>query len=232
MNLKRNCELILALDLGSIEEAKKVLQGIGPNLKWVKIGLQLFTLYGPSIIGDLHDLGYNIFLDLKFHDIPNQVASAVRSLKGLPIGLLSLHISGGEEMIRWANQAREEINHSMQLVGITVLTSMDEKGLKQVGIDVASEEQVMKLGKLGIGSGLEGLVCSSWELPLLRKELGTGPILITPGIRPSGSDLNEQKRVMSPSEASKAGANYIVVGRPILKAGNPAEQVDAILKEI
>lgn len=231
-SLKKSCELILALDVESLAEAKKILKEVGPQLKWVKIGLQLFTLYGPSIVKSLSDLGYNIFLDLKFHDIPNQVASAIRSLRELPIGLLTLHTSGGEEMIRWANQARNDINHPMQLLGITVLTSMDEKGLKLIGIDVSPEEQVLKLGVLGMQSGLQGLVCSPLELPQLRKKLGPDPILVTPGIRPIGSDSNEQKRIMSPKEASIAGASYIVIGRPILKAANPAETVESILKEI
>lgn len=231
-SLNHSCELILALDVESLAEAKKTLEKIGPQLKWVKVGLQLFTLYGPSIVTALADLGYKVFLDLKFHDIPNQVASAIRSLKGLPVGLLTLHASGGEEMIRWANQARNEINHSMQLLGITVLTSMNTEGLKSIGVNSSPEEQVLRLGELGVDAGLQGLVCSPMELQMLRKKLGEGPTLVTPGIRPIGSDSNEQKRIMSPKEASVAGASYIVVGRPILKAPDPGVTVAEILQEI
>lgn len=226
------CELILALDVSSLDEAKKMLHTIGSQLKWVKVGLQLFTTYGPSIVTALADLGFNVFLDLKFHDIPNQVAGAIKSLKGLPIGLLTLHTSGGEEMMQWASKARDEIGHSMNLLGITVLTSMDQKGLKLIGVNASPEEQVLKLATLGINSGLQGLVCSPLELALLRKKLGPGPLLVTPGVRPVGADLNEQKRVMSPKEAAMAGASYIVVGRPILNAPNPAKAVESILQEI
>lgn len=231
-SLNHSCELILALDVSSLDEAKKILHTIGSQLKWVKVGLQLFTSYGPSIVTALSDLGFNIFLDLKFHDIPNQVAGAIKSLKGLPIGLLTLHTSGGEEMLQWANRAREEINHPMQLLGITVLTSMDQNGLKSIGVNASPEEQVLKLGTLGIKSGLQGLVCSPLELAMLRKKLGERPLLVTPGIRPTGADLNEQKRVMTPKEAVLAGASYIVIGRPILNAPNPAETVESILEEI
>lgn len=228
----KTCELILALDVESLSEAKEMLKNIGPKLKWVKIGLQLFTLYGPSIVRTIADLGYAVFLDLKFHDIPNQVASAIRSLKGLPIGLLTLHISGGEEMILWANEARKSIDHKMHLLGITVLTSMDTKALKSIGVNVPLEEQVCKLAELGINSGLQGLVCSPLELSMLRKKLGPDPILVTPGIRPLGSISNEQKRIMTPTEAASQGASYIVIGRPIIKAKDPEEALESVLKEI
>lgn len=226
------CELILALDVESLKDAKAILKNIGPKLKWVKIGLQLFTLYGPSIVQEISDLGYNVFLDLKFHDIPNQVASAIRSLKGLPIGLLTLHTSGGEEMMHWACQAQKDIEHSLQLIGITVLTSMDENSLQSIGINASPSEQVLRLGELGIKSGLQGLVCSPLELSLLREKLGPNPILITPGIRPFKSDSNEQKRIMTPCDAVLAGASYIVVGRPIIKAADPAEALEEILNEM
>lgn len=228
----RPCELILALDVESLNDAKKMLNNIGPKLKWVKIGLQLFTLYGPSIVHQIADLGYNIFLDLKFHDIPNQVASAIKSLKNLPIGLLTLHTSGGEEMMRWACKAQKDIAHSMQLIGITVLTSMDTNSLQSIGINDSPEKQVLRLSELGIKSGLQGLVCSPLELTPLREKLGPDPLLITPGIRPLKSDSNEQKRIMTPQDAVLAGASYIVIGRPITQAPDPAEALEAILNEM
>lgn len=228
----KNCELILALDVESLEEASEMLRIIGPKLKWVKIGLQLFTKYGPDVVRIIADLGYQIFLDLKLHDIPNQVASSIKSLKSLPIGLLTLHTSGGGEMMRWASEARSDMKNSMQLLGVTVLTSMDGAGLKSIGINSTPEEQVLKLARLGIQSGLQGLVCSPLELPILREQLGPDPILVTPGIRPLGSDSNEQKRIMTPSDAVLAGASYIVVGRPIIKAPDPAIALEIILNEM
>lgn len=231
-SLNRNCELILALDVESLEEAREMLKKIGPKLRWVKVGLQLFTKYGPDVVRILADMGYKVFLDPKFHDIPNQVASAIRSLKDLPIGLLTLHVSGGEEMMRWASEARKGMGSSMELLGITVLTSMDGVGLKSIGVNYTAEEQVLRLARLGVESGLQGLVCSPLELAMLREKLGPGPILVTPGIRPMGADLNEQKRIMTAGEAVVAGASYIVVGRPILKAVDPKKALEEILKEM
>lgn len=228
----KNCELILALDIESMEEARAILKSIGPKLKWVKIGLQFFTKYGPDSVNIIADLGYKVFLDLKLHDIPNQVASAVKSLKGLPIGLLTLHTSGGGEMMRWASEARADMGDSMQILGVTVLTSMDDAGLKSIGVNATPEEQVLRLAQLGIQSGLQGIVCSPLELPLLRKQLGPDPLLVTPGIRPLGSDSNEQKRIMTPADAVIAGASHIVVGRPITKAPNPAQALEDILNEM
>lgn len=228
----KSCELILALDIESMEEARAILKNIGSKLKWVKIGLQFFTKYGPNSVNIIAGLGYKVFLDLKLHDIPNQVASAIKSLKNLPIGLLTLHTSGGGEMMRWASDARADMGDSMQILGVTVLTSMDGAGLKSIGINATPEEQVLRLAQLGVQSGLQGLVCSPLELPLLRKQLGPDPLLVTPGIRPLGSDSNEQKRIMTPADAVIAGASYIVVGRPIIKAVNPAEALEAILIEM
>lgn len=229
---KKNCQLILALDVESLNEGLHVLKNIGPKLKWVKIGLQLFTQYGPDVVKTVADLGYQIFLDLKLHDIPNQVASAIKSLKHLPIGLLTLHTSGGAEMMQWANEARKESQNTLQLLGVTVLTSMDKKALQDIGINSSPEEQVLKLAQLAIQSGLQGLVCSPLELPILRTKLGPDPLLVTPGIRPLGSNPNEQKRIMTPAQAATAGASYIVVGRPILKADNPSQALEEILNEI
>lgn len=229
---ERKCQLILALDVESLDEVRKLLGNIGPELKWIKIGLQLFTKYGPDLVKTIADMGYEVFLDLKLHDIPNQVASAVKSLRNLPIGLLTLHTSGGEEMMRWASEAREGLGDSMQLIGVTVLTSMDGKGLQSIGVNAMPDEQVLRLAKLGMQAGLQGLVCSPLELPMLREKLGKGPLLVTPGIRPLGSDSNEQKRIMTPADAVIAGASHIVVGRPIIKANNPAEALSAILNEM
>ncbi len=228
----KKCELILALDVESLGEGLEMLQAIGPKLKWVKVGLQLFTKYGPEVVRVIAGLGYKVFLDLKLHDIPNQVASAVKSLRGLPVGLLTVHTSGGEEMMRWASEARRDMGDSLQLLGVTVLTSMDSEGLRSIGVNIVPEEQVLRLGELGMRSGLQGLVCSPLELPMLRERLGPDVILVTPGIRPLGADSNEQKRIMTPAEAVVAGADYIVVGRPVTKAENPAKALEVILSEM
>lgn len=229
---KNQCKLILALDLDSVDDAKTLLKSIGSSLEWVKVGLQLFTKYGPDVVKAISGLGYHVFLDLKLHDIPNTVASSIKSLKDLPIGLLTLHTSGGTEMMRWANEACQEISHSMKLLGVTVLTSMDQQSLNSIGIKSTLEEQVTRLGKLGMDAGLQGLVCSPLELPILRKQLGPKPLLVTPGIRPQGLDFNEQKRIMTPKEAASFGATHIVVGRPIYEDKYPRIVVKKILEEI
>lgn len=229
---KNNCELILALDLNSFQEVEKILKEIGNQLQWVKVGLQLFTKYGPDIVHKINQLGYKIFLDLKLHDIPNTVSSAIKSLQNIPVHFLSLHTSGGTEMIQWSKKARDEIQHCLNLIGITVLTSFNQDNLNSIGIQNSIESQVQNLGKLGLDAGLDGLVCSPHELPILRKTLGHKPVLIVPGIRPVGSDSNEQKRIMTPAQAAKLGANFIVVGRPILQSPSPKSTVANILHEI
>lgn len=225
-------EVILALDVETRDEGLAVLRRIGPDLRWVKVGLQLFTRHGPDMVRAVADAGYRVFLDLKLHDIPNTVASAVKSLKGLPCDLLTLHTCGGAEMMRWAVEAAAQTNPDLRLLGVTVLTSMDDAGLRETGVDCPAAEQVERLAKLGVAAGLPGLVCSPLELPVLRKVLGEKPLLVTPGVRPAGSDAHEQKRVMTPAQAAQAGASFIVVGRPILKAADPAQAVRDIQAEM
>lgn len=226
------CTLILALDVSTKEEALSILKTIGAELKWVKIGLQLFTRYGPEIVNEISGLGYKIFLDLKLHDIPNTVASAVKSLSILPIHLLSIHASGGREMMRKAHEASKSSNPNLKLTGISVLTSMNEGELEEIGIKDQPQDQVQRLAKLAIKENITTLVCSPLELPILRKILGPEIALITPGIRPMGTESGDQKRIMTPSEAAKLGASFIVVGRPILLASSPKIAVEEILKEI
>ena len=230
--MSKPTELILALDVETQADALAVLKRIGPDLKWVKVGLQLFTRHGPDIVKRVADCGYKVFLDLKLHDIPNTVSSAVKSLKSLPCELLTIHACGGSEMIRWAVEAAAQTNPDLKLLGVTVLTSMNEAALRETGVARSPQEQVLHLARLGIDNGLPGLVCSPLELPLLRSALGQSPLLVTPGIRPAGSSSDEQKRIMTPAQAAQAGASFIVVGRPILKAENPTQAVRAIQDEI
>lgn len=227
------CDLILALDVPTREEAAPILRHLRGNLRWVKIGLQMFTAYGPNYVREVAGMGFNIFLDLKLHDIPNTVAKAVESLGPLPIQMLTLHTAGGGEMMRAAREAQQKSNPNLLLLGVTVLTSMDSKGLNEIGVTSAAAEQVERLEKLAADSGLRGLVCSPLEVALLRQGLPAEMQLVTPGIRPAseaGSD--DQKRVMTPADAARAGSSYIVVGRPILKATDPAAAARAILAEL
>lgn len=224
--------LILALDVEDRGRAETVLKEIGPDLRTVKIGLQLFTRYGPEIVSAVHDLGFEIFLDLKLHDIPNTVAKAVASLSSLPISLLTIHTGGGGEMMAAAVRARNDNAPDLTLLGVTVLTSMDRAGLSEIGIESDPAVQVLRLSRLATASGVHGLVCSPLELPLLRKELGPDPVLVTPGIRPSDSASHEQKRIMTPHDAAAAGATHIVVGRPILEAPDRRAAVRSILADL
>ena len=228
-----NSTLILALDLKTKTSALALLKRLGGSLSWVKIGLQMFTRYGPDIVKEIADQGYSIFLDLKLHDIPNTVANAIDSLSGYPIGLLTLHCFGGPEMMQWAREARDRSHKGMQLIGVTVLTSMDASNLAALGIRRSLPTQVLRLAHLAIDEGgLDGLVCSPQEVGILRSQIGPEPLLLTPGIRPAGSNPNEQKRIATPTEAIRQGATHIIVGRPILAAKNPTRVVKGILKEI
>lgn len=225
-------ELILALDVPDRAAATTMLDRIGPDLKWVKIGLQLFVKEGPALLDAVAERGYNIFLDLKLHDIPNTVASAIKSLKGQPVGLLTIHGCGGREMTQYAAEAAREALPNATVLAVTVLTSMNQTSLAETGVTAEPAEQVLRLARLALDSGAGGLVCSPQELRLLREQLGPDAVLVTPGIRPAGADLGDQKRVMTPAQAAELGSSYIVVGRPILKADDPAAAVRAIQGEL
>ncbi len=227
------CDLILALDVPTREAAAPILRHLRGQLRWVKVGLQLFTAYGPNYVREVAGMGFKVFLDLKLHDIPNTVARAVESLAPLPVSMLTLHTAGGAEMMRAARVAQQKLNPDLLLLGVTVLTSVDSAGLMEIGVTAPSADQVARLGKLAADSGLRGLVCSPLEVAMLRSQLPADMQLITPGIRPAseaGSD--DQKRVMTPADAARAGSTYIVVGRPILQAADPVLAARAILSEL
>lgn len=222
MNTNR-CECILALDLPDREKALSMLERIGDALDWVKIGLQLFTRLGPDFLFEVAERNYRIFLDLKLYDIPNTVAGAVRSLGSCPVDLLTLHASGGSEMLGFAREARDAARPDMRLLAVTVLTSFDQAGIEEVGWAGPLSANVERLAHMAVNAGVDGLVCSPLELPVLRPALGPAPLLVTPGIRPAGAAQDEQKRVQTPEAAAAAGASHIVVGRPILQAENPRD---------
>lgn len=227
------CDLILALDLPDRDAVTPMLRQLRGSLRWVKIGLQMFTAYGPDFVRAVGDEGYNIFLDLKLHDIPNTVAKAVESLSPLPIRMLTIHTAGAAEMMTAAKRAQEQTNPDLLLLGVTVLTSMDGPGLTSIGVESPPAGQVNRLAQLAVQSGLKGLVCSPLEVPALRQLLPADIQLVTPGVRPAGqSGGDDQKRVMTPAEAARAGSSYIVVGRPILQAPDPVAAARAILADL
>jgi orotidine-5'-phosphate decarboxylase len=227
-----HCDLILALDLETRAEAAPVLRQLSGRLRWVKIGLQMFTAYGPDFVREVAGQGFSVFLDLKLHDIPNTVAKTVQSVAALPIGMLTLHTAGGAEMLTWARRAQQEHNPNLLLLGVTVLTSMDDAALNATGVPDTAATQVERLARLATGAGLRGLVCSPHEVVPLRAVLPREVKLVTPGVRPADTAADEQKRVMTPADAARAGSDFIVVGRPILRAADPAEAATRILREL
>ena len=232
MNQQKQTELILALDCEDRKLALELLEPLQGDLKWVKIGLQMFTAYGLPFVHEIKSMGYSIFLDLKLHDIPNTVAKAILSLSSASIDLLTIHASGGSEMCAYAVKARDESNPNLKLLAVTVLTSMNQQQIETLNVHKLVQDHVLDLAKLSVDAKVDGIVSSTHELKLLRDNLGNEPLIVTPGIRPKGADLNEQKRVMTPAEAKELGADYIVVGRPIYKSEDPLVSVKAILKDI
>jgi orotidine-5'-phosphate decarboxylase len=202
-------------------------------VRWAKIGLEMFSACGPDCVREIAGMGFNVFLDLKLHDIPNTVARAVESAAKLPIKMITLHTAGGREMMRRAMKAQQECAPGLLVLGVTVLTSLGHRDLHEVGVDATPEAQVLRLAQLGVDCGLSGLVCSPLEIKTLRTRLPSSVKLVVPGIRPNGVGVgDDQTRVMTPGEAADAGADFIVVGRPIFKASDPAAAAAAILAEL
>ena len=224
--------LIVALDVASAAEAQKLVATIGNNAAIYKIGKQLFTSEGPGLVRDLVNSGRKVFLDLKYHDIPNTVASAVRAAAELRVHMLTVHASGGSQMLRAAAEAAAASSARPLVLAVTVLTSMADEDLAEVGIGGKAQEQVVRLAKLAQNAAVGGLVASPSELKALRKAIGQEMKIVTPGVRPAGSDKGDQARVATPAEAIANGADYIVVGRPIIAAADPAAAAKAILAEI
>lgn len=215
--------LIVALDFADVESAMALARRLDPSRCALKVGFELFVVAGPDLLARLHDLGFRVFLDLKFHDIPNTVAAACRAAARTGVWLVNVHASGGFQMMQAAHEAVREVNDHTAVLAVTVLTSSDAQMLRETGVERAPEAQVRLLGKLAIArAGLEGLVCSAQEARVLREELGSGPMLVTPGIRLPEAEGDDQRRVMTPESAIEAGASAIVVGRPITRAPDPA----------
>lgn len=224
--------LIVALDVPDAGSAAELTARLEDTCQWFKVGLELFTAAGPAVLEPLLKRGHSIFLDLKFHDIPNTVAGAVRSAASLGVHMLTVHASGGPAMLAAARAALDGLANPPELLAVTVLTSMDAAQTTAVGIDRAPAGQVELLARMGIGAGLRGFVCSPQEVATLRALTGPEGVLVIPGIRPAGAGVGDQKRVASPAEALRLGASHLVVGRPITQASNPAEAARAILLEM
>ncbi len=222
-------KIIVALDVATKKEALDLVDQLGEQISFFKVGLQLYTVEGPEIVRAIRATGANVFLDLKLHDIPNTVANAVRSAAGLAVQMLTFHLCGGEEMIRAAVSAKPR---ELSLLGVTVLTSVDEQTLRKIGILDKIDDHVLRLAKLGAETGVGGLVASPHELKMLRAQFGTKIKLVVPGVRPTWSEAGDQKRVMTPREAFDAGADYLVIGRPIIAQPRPREALAQILAEI
>jgi len=225
-------EIILALDLENRKQIHQVLEKTGDRLTWVKVGLQSYLRDGPSLVRELAHSGKKVFLDLKLHDIPNTMAKSLESLAALPVGLLTLHACAGPEALFKCSEFARSAMPEVTLLGVTVLTSTNEEGLRAIGVSGPVEEQVQKLASLAVENGVGGIVCSPLELPRLRQSLPESTTLVTPGIRPKEAEIGDQKRIMTPGEAKLAGANYLVIGRPILAAPEPSKALDAILEEM
>lgn len=227
-------ELIVALDVNTREEAVQKVRAIGESVDFYKIGLELFTAEGPDVVKAVKDLGKRVFLDLKFHDIPRTVERAVKSGAKLGVDLMTIHSVGGKAMIQAAAQAAAECGAAApKILAVTVLTSLDQTDLEDVGIKGRTPaEQVEAMARFAIDNGANGLVCSPKEVGNLSKILKTGTLFITPGVRPAGAAVGDQKRVATPADAVRDGATHLVVGRPILAAEDPVAAAKAIRAEM
>lgn len=224
--------IIVALDAKSQYDALTIAEQLDPALCRVKVGKELFTHEGPSVVKALHDKGFEVFLDLKFHDIPNTTAQAVCAAADLGVWMVNVHASGGRKMMETCVERLKAGNYQTQLIAVTVLTSMGREDLKDIGLDVEPFEQVKRLAKLTQDSGLDGVVCSAQEAKMLRETLGQDFALVTPGIRPAGSNADDQKRILTPKQAMLDGSTHLVIGRPITQSENPSQTLRDILATI
>ncbi len=224
-------EIIVALDRPGTDENLRVIRALDGRAAWFKVGMRQFYAGGDDVIGAVRDAGAKLFLDLKLHDIPHTVGTAIRSLDRYAPELLTIHASGGAAMVGAAREAADAAGAVTQLLAVTVLTSLDESDLKAMGMQGDAEESVLRLGGLALASGAQGLVCSPREVAALRA-LHSEAILVTPGIRPAGSAMGDQKRAATPAAALKAGSSLLVIGRPIHGADDPAAAFDAIAESL
>lgn len=223
--------LIVALDVSSAAAAQKIVAAVGESAFTYKVGMQLYTAEGPQVVRDLVGSGRRVFLDLKYHDIPNTVGTAVTEAAKLGVSMLTVHASGSDKMLRAAVEAAK-VRPELMVLAVTVLTSLDASDLEKIGVRGAVANTVVRLATIALSTGCQGIVASALEASALRAELGNQFAIVTPGVRPAGTSLGDQARVVTPAEAIAAGASYIVVGRPITEAANPAAEARSILSQI
>jgi len=224
--------LIVALDVSSAAAARKIVAAVGDSAHAYKVGMQLYTAEGPPVVRELVSSGRRVFLDLKYHDIPSTVGAAVREAAHLGVSMLTVHASGGSQMLRAATEAAAAQAKAPWVLAVTVLTSLDDADLSTIGIRGNTVDQVLRLAALALSNGCRGVVASAREAAALREDLGQDFVIVTPGVRPSGTGPADQVRIVTPAEAVAAGATHIVVGRPITEAADPAAEARAILSQI
>lgn len=224
--------LIVALDFPAVAPALAMAARLDPALCRVKVGKELFVAAGPAVVEQLHQRGFEVFLDLKFHDIPNTVAGACRAAAGLGVWMLNVHASGGAAMMRAAREAVATLAKPPLLIGVTVLTSLADADLAAIGYAGNAAANVERLARLAAASGLDGVVCSAAEATLLRRAIGAQFVTVTPGIRPPGDAQGDQSRVVTPEDAVRSGAHYLVIGRPVTQAADPAATLESIVRSI
>jgi len=225
-------KIIVALDYAEARQALQLVERLDPALCRLKVGKELFTAAGPRLVEQLTEKNFGVFLDLKFHDIPNTVAKACETAAMLGVWMLNVHASGGRAMLTAAREAVDKSGHSPRLIAVTVLTSMDEPALHEVGVTGRLQDQVLRLAALTQNCGLDGVVCSAQEAPLLRQTLGRDFCLVTPGIRPAGASKDDQSRIVTPVAALQQGSSYLVIGRPITQAADPLQALQDIQRDI
>jgi orotidine-5'-phosphate decarboxylase len=231
--MKETRRIIVVLDYASAEEALVLAARLDPALCRVKVGKELFTAAGPALVERLQHSGFEVFLDLKYHDIPNTVAGACRAAAGLGVWMVNVHCGGGRAMLAAAREAIDKVaTRRPLLIGVTVLTSLDDAAMAELGVQSSAAEQVVRLARLAEQCGLDGVVCSAEEAPLLSRTLRPGFLKVTPGIRLAGDAKGDQRRVVTPSDAIRMGADYLVIGRSITRAADPVATLEKINREI
>lgn len=224
--------IVVALDYPTQAQALAMAEQLNPAQCRVKVGKELFTSAGPQMVEALHKLGFEVFLDLKFHDIPNTCAKACAAAADLGVWMVNVHASGGRRMMEAARNEIDKVSQPPLLIGVTVLTSMEQEDLAELGLNIQPAEQVERLAQLSQSSGLDGVVCSAQEVELINTACGNDFLTVTPGIRPAGSAQGDQRRVLTPAQAQAAGVDYMVIGRPITQAADPALACANIIKDL
>ena len=232
MRNEKGPKIIVALDFSDPRSALDLAQRLTPQLCRLKVGKELFTRAGPALVEQLIDAGFDVFLDLKFYDIPNTVAAACAAAAELGVWMVNVHASGGRRMMQAARERLEGFARRPLLIAVTVLTSMEREDLAEIGLAGTPEENVQRLAALAKDSGLDGVVCSPREAQGLKQALGEGFLLITPGVRPAFAAADDQRRVMTPAQALAAGSDYLVIGRPVTAAADPLQALAAIREEV